>query len=75
MWPNVIVVNLIARNDRCVGFLESTHDFLSVADFPVESFHFVVVMFALNPDAVNMLGSGFKLMGVELFQVRFTVGW
>ena len=43
MWSNVVVVDLVARNDRRLGLLEAAHDLFSVSDFSVEPFHFVVV--------------------------------
>ena len=55
MWSYVVVVDLVARNDRRLRLLEATHDLLSVTDFTVQAFHLVVVLVALNPDAVNML--------------------
>jgi hypothetical protein len=34
--------------DCCVGFLEVSHYFLSISNFSVESFHFVVVNLAVE---------------------------
>lgn len=56
MWAHVVVIDLIAWNDRRLRLLESTHDLFSVSDFAVESFHLVVPI-ALNPDAVDVLNS------------------
>lgn len=51
MRSDVIVVNLVAGDDWSFGLLESSHDFLSVADFTVEPFHLVVLV-ALDSDVV-----------------------
>ena len=73
MWSYVVVVYLVARDDRRVGFLESSHDFLSVSDFSVEAFHLVVVSVALNGDVAYVFGSALFLHRVELFQVCLMV--
>ena len=75
MWAHIVVIDLIAWNDRRLRLLESMHDLFSVSDFAVESFHLVVVPIALNPDAVDVLVSCCLTHCVELFQVCLAVGW
>jgi len=57
MWSHVVMVDLIARNDRGIFFLQASHDLFSISDLSVESFHFPVVVCLASPCGVfNMLG-------------------
>jgi len=57
VWSYIVVVYLVARNDRRVGLLESPHHLFAVADFPVEAFHLVVVSVTLDRDVAYVFGS------------------
>jgi len=57
VWSNVVVKDLVALKNRCIVLFESSHRFLSVTDFTVQSFHFVIVSIALDSDVSYVLGS------------------
>jgi hypothetical protein len=44
MWSEIVVVNLVARNDWSFRLPESSHDLLPVPDLTVEAFHHVLFM-------------------------------
>jgi len=66
MWSDVVVVDLVARNDRGFGFLQATHDFLSISDFSVESLHLVIIHVTLDSDTPNVLSASLLLHRVVL---------
>lgn len=57
MWSHVVVVDLIALQDRGVRSLEATHDLFSITDFPVQPFHLVVVLFTREGDLAYVVCS------------------
>jgi len=73
MWAHIVVIDLIAWNDRRLRLLESTHDLFSVSDLAVESFHLVVVYFAIYVNVFDMLRS--VVSCPELFLESFMIGW
>jgi hypothetical protein len=53
------VKDLITSENWCVFGFESSHGFLSVSDFSVHAFHFVIVMVTSYGNMANMLCSCF----------------
>jgi hypothetical protein len=66
VWSYAAVEYLVALENRSIGFLDGSHDLLSIPHFPVESFHLVVVPVSLNPDMANMHGPKLFMLPVLL---------
>ena len=73
MWANVVVVDLIARQDWGVVALQATHNLLAVTDFSVQTFHLVVVLFTCEGNLAYVVGSRCGAVCLVLFHVRLMV--
>ena len=68
------MVDLVARNDRSLRLLQSSHDFLSVSDLSVESFHLVVIVGSCEGDLSDVVSCCVEAVGSVLSHVRIMVG-
>jgi len=50
MGSEVVMIYLIAGNDRRIGLLETPHDLLSISDLSVQAFHFVIIVRSCQVD-------------------------
>jgi len=66
MWPYIIVVDLIARNDRCVNLLESMHDLLSISNLTIEPLHLSIIRSIPLPCDMLDMSCHWFLMSIEL---------
>ena len=74
MWSNIIMVDLVARQDWCVLFLERVHDLFSVKDFSVHALHLVVIVMPRKRDLSNVNGTVNIPVGSVLLEPCVMVG-
>ena len=48
MRPNVVMIDLHASKNWCIGFLQCSHDTFTISDLAVEAFHHVVLNFTMR---------------------------